>query len=285
MGTLIGRTDDVSIATSPPPSSKRHDVMKYDSYVICTSPRSGSTLLCKLLAATGVAGNPKSYFHEPSIADWLEYAGAGPCDLADERYALETVFKAVLAKGSLDTGMFGLRLQRHSFNFFIRKLAVRCPGFSCDVERLQAAFGRTAFIHLTRRDKVEQAVSFVKAMQTGLWHRAPDGTELERLAPPQEPVFDPAEIGKHVEVFTAYDRQWESWFAEERIEPIRMTYEALSSDPAGTLRRLLEDLGLDGKAASGIAPGVAKLADSTNQDWVARFRSEKDDAERRMENG
>ncbi|HBF29284.1 Stf0 family sulfotransferase, partial [Rhizobium sp.] len=29
---------------------------KFSSYVICTSPRSGSTLLCKLLAATGISG-------------------------------------------------------------------------------------------------------------------------------------------------------------------------------------------------------------------------------------
>jgi LPS sulfotransferase NodH len=32
---------------------------KYDSYVICTSPRSGGTLLCKLLAAVGVARRSK----------------------------------------------------------------------------------------------------------------------------------------------------------------------------------------------------------------------------------
>ena len=29
-----------------------------------------------------------------------------------------------------------------------------------------------------------------KAQQTGLWHIAPDGTELERVAPAQEPHYD-----------------------------------------------------------------------------------------------
>ncbi|MBT6203829.1 MAG: sulfotransferase, partial [Rhodospirillaceae bacterium] len=42
---------------------------RYQSYVICTSPRSGSTLLCSLLAATGLAGNPCSHFHDPSISE------------------------------------------------------------------------------------------------------------------------------------------------------------------------------------------------------------------------
>ncbi len=32
------------------------------SYLVCATPRSGSTLLCKLLGQTGVAGHPEEYF-------------------------------------------------------------------------------------------------------------------------------------------------------------------------------------------------------------------------------
>ena len=85
-------------------------------------------------------------------------------------------------------------MQRHSFDFFTEKLLSFYPEHSNDVERFQAAFGRTLFVHLTRRDKVAQAVSYVKAQQTGLWHAAPDGTELERLSRPQEPAYDASEI-------------------------------------------------------------------------------------------
>src|SRR5215213_3769543 len=34
------------------------------SYLICTTPRSGSTLLCELLEGTGVAGRPDEYFQQ-----------------------------------------------------------------------------------------------------------------------------------------------------------------------------------------------------------------------------
>ena len=34
------------------------------SYLICTTPRSGSTLLCELLADTGIAGRPDEYFQQ-----------------------------------------------------------------------------------------------------------------------------------------------------------------------------------------------------------------------------
>lgn len=246
----------------------------YDSYVICTSPRSGSTLLCKLLAATGVAGNPGSYFHEPSLSDWLSYFDLATGPSATERDVLAEIFRAAISKGSLNTGMFGLRLQRHSFDFFTEKLAVLHPEFSRDTQRLQAAFGRTLFVHLTRRDKVEQAVSHVKAEQTGLWHAAPDGTELERSSPPKTPLYDADKIRARYDELTAYDRDWEDWFATEEISPLRLTYEALSQDPIETLCLTLDALGLERKAAAGVEPSVAKLADGTSREWVARFRFE-----------
>ena len=246
---------------------------KYDSYIICTSPRSGSTLLCKLLAATGVAGNPDSYFHRPSISEWLADLGLTRKPSVPERELLEEIFRAAIAKGTLD-GVFGLRLQRHSFAFFTEKLAVLYPGRSNDVERFQTAFGRTLFVHLTRRDKIAQAVSYVKAQQTGLWHAAPDGTELERLSPPREPAYDASEIRTCLEEVTAHDHGWERWFAASEIDPLRIAYEELSEGPGETLRALLDHLGLEREAADGVEPGVAKLADNINQDWVTRFRSE-----------
>ena len=188
---------------APADRSETHLAM-YDSYVICTSPRSGSTLLCKLLAATGVAGNPDSYFHRPSISGWLEDLGLARDPSASDRELLEAIFRTAIAKGTLDTGIFGLRLQRHSFDFFIKQLLVLYPGRSNCVECFQAAFGQTLFVHLTRRDKVAQAVSYVKARQTGLWHAAPDGTELERLSPPQKPAYDASEIRTCVEEMTAH---------------------------------------------------------------------------------
>lgn len=247
---------------------------KYDSYVICTSPRSGSTLLCDMLTASGVAGNPDSYFHRPSIADWLDGLSLAPVSAMPERQVLRMIFRAAMTEGSLKTGMFGLRLQRDSFDFFIQKLAVLHPKQTSDVERFRAAFGPTSFIHLTRLDKIEQAVSLVKARQTGLWHRAPDGTELERLSPPREPVYDTDEIQAGHEELSALDHEWKTWFARESVTPLRITYEALSADPIGILRRVLGHLGLDRVEAQDVKPGVAKLADEVSRNWVARFRAE-----------
>nr|WP_274709134.1 Stf0 family sulfotransferase [Nitratireductor luteus] len=247
---------------------------KYDAYVICTSPRSGSTLLCRLLAATSVAGNPASYFHRPSVDEWAAKLGVAPEEAATEREVLKAGFRAAVLKGSNGTGIFGLRLQAHSFGFFREKLAVLYPEELSDTERFRRAFGATLFVHLTRPDKIEQAVSYLKAQQTGLWHMAPDGTELERLAPHKEPSYDSNEIQACAETMAVYDDDWNHWFASEGIEPVCITYDDLSADPLEILRYLLDCLGIDRAAADGIEPSVKKLADSTNQDWVARYRSE-----------
>lgn len=67
-------------------------------------------------------------------------------------------------------------------------LAVLPPEPHSDPARFQSAFERTRFVHLTRSDKVEQAICYVRAQHTGLWHLAIDGTELDRMSASQEQV-------------------------------------------------------------------------------------------------
>ncbi len=159
----------------------------YRSYIICTTPRSGSTLLCNLLAETRVAGVPESYFHRPSVESWLQSQGLRRSDFVTEEDALTAVLESVRQAGAGGTGLFGLRLQRGSFDFFQQQLARLYPDAPDDVARIEAAFGPTLYVHLTRTDKLAQAISHVIAEQTGLWHRAADGSELERLSAPEAP--------------------------------------------------------------------------------------------------
>lgn len=249
----------------------------FQSYVICTSPRSGSTLLCKLLAATGTAGNPNSHFHRPSVQAWLQSFGLTPKDNASDSDILATVVKAAIKRGKADTDIFGLRLQRHSFDYFIEQMASLHPNLPNDRAHFQAAFGDTLFIHLSRENKIEQAVSCVKATQTGLWHMAADGTELERISPPKEPFYDADAISREIAELSAQDNDWKNWFAREDIVPLTLTYSQLAADPQGTTAIILERLGIDPKAAKETTPEVAKLSDATNRQWIKRFLAERGD--------
>ncbi len=246
----------------------------YQSYIICTSPRSGSTLLCKLLEATGHSGHPGSHFHQPSIAAWLATYGLSDHHFADPVARLAAIFEAARQTGTGTAGMFGLRLQRHSFDFFMQNLAILHPNHPNDADRIHAAFGRTLFIHLTRDNKLDQAISRVIAEQSGLWHKAADGSELERLSAPQTPTYDEARISEHIATLTAYEAQWQAWFDQQRLSPVRVSYDDLSHAPTQQLACILDALGLDPALATDVTVPTAKLSDQTNQAWAQRYQAE-----------
>ena len=187
---------------------------------------------------------------------------------------MAAVLRAAIARGRSDTGVFGLRLQRPSFGFLMGQLARIYPSAQTDADRIEAAFGSTAFIYLKREDKVAQAVSFVKAQQSGLWHRAPDGTEIERLSPPRTPAYDALALRAAYDMFLSYDLEWEDWFATSKLRPLRLSYEALAEDPQEVLAKVLIALGLTVPGIKNMTPGVAKLADDESRRWAARFKQE-----------
>lgn len=231
-------------------------------------------MLCRLLTATGKSGLPDSHFHSPSISDWMGYYDIAADSNKSERTLLSDIFQAARNRGTGNTGIFGLRLQGQSFEYFLQKLRLLSPGSLTDHERIQAVFGRTLFVHLTRNNKLEQAISYVIASQTGLWHKAPNRQELERLSALQEPVYDAMAIQQHMTEFAVMDERWITWFSSECITPQHINYEDLSEDPISITGELLQRLGLDDELTIGLEIPVVKLADTVNSQWALRFRSD-----------
>lgn len=148
-----------------------------------------------------------------------------------------------------------------------------------DPDRITAAFGPTLFLRLSRSDRLAQAISRVKAEQSGLWHRNADGSEYERLSPHRRPVYDRAAIAGAITEAAAQETGWDNWFARENPPALRLDYDRLAADPRAVLSGILAALGLDPGAAEGVDIPTARLADATNRDWAARFRRETGQAE------
>jgi LPS sulfotransferase NodH len=243
------------------------------SYIICATPRSGTTLLCDLLADTGVAGRPDSFFRRQSIPWWSDFFDVSVADWGDEYKFDQSYLAAVQREGAGGTWVFGMRLMWESVGDLSQRLETFYPGLPSDSARFRSAFGPPVYVHLCRQDKVAQAVSRLKAEQTGLWHVAADGSERERVKPGQAPVYDAQGLADQVAESEAHDAAWANWFAQQRIQPVRITYESLSTDPRATLATVLSALDLDPAIAGTIEPRTAKLADNESRDWAARFRS------------
>ncbi len=156
-----------------------------------------------------------------------------------------------------------------------KKLEKFNPDLTSDNTRFKSAFGRPLYLHLTREDKVAQAISRLKAEQTGLWHKFPDGTERERLNPGRQPAYDAEVLSRLVVTLEEHDRAWGTWFKQQNIKPMRITYEALSYEPRAVLRSVLYALDRDPAIAESVKPRSAKMADSKSQEWASRFRIDK----------
>lgn len=216
-------------------------------YVICATPRSGSTLLCAMLRASGVAGWPESWFRRESMADhaaeWGIAGAAGQFDPVAYR-------SAALKAGRGANGVFGLRLMWASMG-----------------EVDLTALGPLRYIWLQRGDLVAQAISRHRAEVSGTWHLG-----FEEAAVPRIPVYDFDRIAGWLRQADADNRNWQDWFASQGIAPLRPTYEALSAAPAATARQVLRHLGLD--SAAPLAVTNRRMADAVSADWAVRFRTD-----------
>ena len=70
------------------------------------------------------------------------------------------------------------------------------------------------------------------------------------------------------------DQNWEDWFAENGISPLRVSYSALASDVIGVVQGILSELGLPTAPAQALSARTVRLADHVNADWIARFRAQ-----------
>ncbi|MBO9590594.1 Stf0 family sulfotransferase [Devosia sp.] len=244
------------------------------AYLICGTPRSGSTLICEMLYRSGVAGRPNSYFREVDIAHWAEDWGVSPAEGIDTPAFDRAYLAAMREAGRAGTGIFGLRVMYSSLADAGRRLA-RVFGRADTVPaQLEAAFGPLLYIHLSRGDKLGQAVSLVRAEQTGLWHLNADGSVLEGAEERPEPVYDGQRIAAVLADLEADDRAWDAFFAGHGITPLRLIYEGVTATPQRALAEIFARLGLDEGIALAMAVPTAKMADATSREWVERFRRE-----------
>jgi LPS sulfotransferase NodH len=271
------------------------------SYLVCATQRSGSTLLCRLLDDTGVAGHPQEYFeamrdtgvppHPGDYLEWLPRTGAGIRDdpspseapvyssllgLSDYREHLKRTFTS----GTTANGVFGAKLM---FNQLpeLQALAGGLDEYAgLEVPALLGAlFGEPAYVWVSRRDKVRQAVSMWRALQSRRWRAAGGrGTEPESNA-----VYRYEGIDHLVRRFEGEDRGWSEFFAGRSAPVLRISYEdALVGDRDGAVAAVLEHIGVAMPSGWRAPEPLARQADARTEEWVAAYHR---DRARRRDDG
>jgi trehalose 2-sulfotransferase len=126
-------------------------------------------------------------------------------------------------------------------------------------------FPQPRFVWLRRRDRVAQAVSFARAVQTGHWHHWDP-------PPRAAPTFRYDEVDALLRELDELEGAWAGWFEQQRVEPLELTYEELVSKPETDTLRVLDFLSLELPAGAAIRPLTPARRDRANEDWSARYR-------------
>ena len=233
-----------------------------NAYILCSTPRTGSTLLCELLTSTRVAGTPHSYFRSQDMA-----TRASEWGLLDRgTFEYTAYLDAVRNRTATPNGIVGLRVMWGTLDEILGELRGHDDDRS-DVAVLEAALGRLRFVHLYRHDVVGQAISLYRAEQTDYWH------STQPQEPKQAAAYDFREISERVDSLRNDHAAWREWFRSEDITQLSVSYEELDAEPVRTAAQVLEHLGLPTAVHTMSAPS-RKLADETTRQWRERFVNE-----------
>ncbi|MEB3194410.1 MAG: Stf0 family sulfotransferase [Cyanobacteriota bacterium] len=243
--------------------------------VVASTPRSGSSLLCLALERTGLVGVPREYFL-PSMLEnghrvldaprptaketlrrlrrrlglnrwWWGYWEIDPSTMAP-------YIQALVACRSSANGIFALKIHWEHFEHAHRM------GF-CLSQLPQPI----TWIHCERRDRIAQAVSFEKAMQTGAFNMGEETRQAtNRLR------YDDGAIMRRHERLQRGENSWKHYFQSAGITPVPVVYEDLAADYEGTISRVLEALGH--KDVPVPAPPLQRQANAVNKRWIEAFR-------------
>ncbi|HTW50616.1 MAG TPA: DUF6065 family protein [Stellaceae bacterium] len=239
------------------------------SYVICTAPRTGSTLLAQALTSTGKAGRPHEFF---DIYAHNEQFWVKTLKVDDPVEYLPKV----LAAGTTDNGVFGLKLLWHQSPALLAKLQAAVPdrvngARNLSHELLSASFETPVhYIWLRRRNKLAQAISYYRASRTGLWRASADPADGSSATGP-EPGFDYDQIEQYARLVNHFDAQWHQFFRLNRLKVLMMWYEHFVANYESSIFHVLDFLGIAREGQRLGAPRLRRQADDRSVEWEERF--------------
>jgi LPS sulfotransferase NodH len=277
------------------------------SYLVCATPRSGSTLVCQALRETGVAGRPEEYFEalmrsgrprrpdeyfvgmdDRSILDHLGERGVGddppPRHPLWSRTAYDRYLEWAKEAGTTANGVFGAKLMWGYFGDFVSLLR-NIPEFRDAplAELLPAAFPNLTFVRVVRASKVRQAISLWKAVQTATWRESAgqgDTTPQGDDPPPYQEFlrehrpqlrFHYRAIGHLLDAVLAEEASWDAFFEHAGIRPVLVLYENFAADPETSTKNLLDRLGVPAPTDFTFSAKMKRQSDALNEDWARRY--------------
>ena len=254
---LIGADRD----TAPP----REPVPPLRTYLVASTPRSGSGLLCRGLATAPGAGTPLEYFNPVHRRLLAERWGSGE--------ELAGYVRDLYARRTTRAGVFAAKLhwdQLAALRAEALGLPAAEPEYALDGGFLERRFPGARFVRTIRLDVDRQAVSLWFALQTGTWSVSAGDLPRGREAVP----YDYEGIDRCRRWIESAEVHWDRFLRHNRIEPLVVVYEELVAAYAATVARVLGEVAPDAPVTPS-GPASRRLSDDHSERMVERFLADR----------
>ncbi|HHJ16200.1 MAG TPA: hypothetical protein ENJ80_05825 [Gammaproteobacteria bacterium] len=228
------------------------------TYLIASTPRTGSTLLADLLWSTGKAGAPLEYLHDKHSLDYRDRWGFS---------SIEEYARMLLRFRTSGNGVFGMKAHYHQLN-----------NFGLDFNSLEKLFHSPKYLFVQRNDKLRQAISYVKAMQTRQW-AASEGEVVHKGR------YDYNEICNAVRLLAVEAESWKTYFSNNGISPLVIEYETFVKDAGKGLDAVCQYIGITRDSEPLDETASMKMANAETEEWVDRFLAERSGNHRQRQVG
>ena len=235
------------------------------SYLLCSNPRSGSTLLSEALHGLGMVGTPIEYFD----GDDTMLACAQRWGCRDVRCYVDCLHRhRTTPEGMLGAKLHWYQLQEMTFALY----AERLPGAHGRQRwALAHVFPNCDYVFCIREDKDRQAVSWAVAKATGHW------ADMGNKGPAPPVAYDYDAIHTCRLDIDAAEAGWRELFAAAGINPLTVTYEELATDYRETVARVARHIGGDLQAIDVPEPRLRKQSNDHSRRLLEQYLEDRAD--------
>jgi LPS sulfotransferase NodH len=126
-------------------------------------------------------------------------------------------------------------------------------------------------VFVSRSDKVRQAVSLWRALQTLVWRKDNDLGAVEQ-PPEQRSVYSFDAIDHLLDQLRRHEDAWRGFFFSIGQRPLSLYYEDIAGDLEGTVGRVLQELRIGPTAGPLLArESLSRQSDELSESWVQSY--------------
>lgn len=224
-------------------------------WLLASLPRAGSTWLSHQLWASGCLGAPLEYLNFELGGPWGHAS-----DRLDEQLRL---WRMALATRTSPNGVFSLK----AFPGQLHQMQQGNPTLVAEAMRLLV--GPTSprkVVELRRRDRQAHAVSYARALLSGIWR-----AEQEREGR-DEPEFSALAVERAGAMLDQQQAGWQAMYADLGVVPLVLWFEDALANPAAAVAQVADHLGVALDPGAKVAvPPIRQQAQEGARAWLSRL--------------